>query len=82
MKVVTLEGWLVVIRAMMAPLAAAFGSDEASKFIDPFTLWICRNGCGVVGIGIAALKGYRSTSFSEYKASGHTDFITKANKTG
>lgn len=70
MKPVTFDGWLIVLLAGLPGVIAALGSDEASKFIDPATLWILRNSFAVFGMMLGALKGYRSVQYSQYKNGG------------
>lgn len=66
-KAVWVDGTLYVCIAVFLFLQGYFSSDESYKYVDPLALyWIkCAVGCG--GAGAAALKMFRSTTFSDRK---------------
>lgn len=61
----TIDCWAYVLIAVFGALAAAFGSDEAAKFINPFWLWVFKTTCTAIGAGLLAFKMFRSTAFAE-----------------
>ncbi len=60
------DGLLYVCIALFGAATAAFGSDEAAKYIEPEALFWLRTSCGIISAGLLSLKMFRSTSFSEH----------------
>jgi len=63
-----IDGYLYVGIAFFGALTAAFGSDEAAKFISAEVLFWLRTMVGAVAAGLLALKMFRSDSFANHKA--------------
>lgn len=73
MKPVTLDGWLIVFLATIPALVAWICGDEAAKFISPVVIFYAKGILSCLGVGVGALKGYRSMQFAQYKLNGGAD---------
>lgn len=58
---------------MIAALNGVLGTDEAAKFIAPATLFFVRMASTVIAAGLLSLKMFRSTTYADYKANGHSE---------
>ncbi len=65
---VIIDGNLYVWLAVMQAMQLGFGSDEASKFYEPSTIFHVRLGINCISAGLLALKMYRSTAYADQKA--------------
>lgn len=78
-----IDGYLYCGIAFFGALTAAFGSDEANKFISSDVLFWLRTLCGSASATLLALKMFRSDSFArhkeEMKAKGDTQVFTNPN---
>lgn len=72
-KTVTLDGWLVVLLAISPALVAWIAGDEAAKYIAPATIFYLKGIISTAGVGLGALKGYRSMQYAQYKQNGGSD---------
>ncbi len=57
---VQLDGFLYGCAAMCAAAQAAFGNDEAYKYVNPYLLFWLRTLFGVLASGALAIKMFRS----------------------
>jgi len=73
MKPVTFDGWLVVLLAVTPAAVVVIAGDEAAKFISPVVIFYSKSLLSVVGVGLGALKGYRSMQYAQYKQNGGAD---------
>lgn len=80
---------LYTLIAVCGALTAAFGSDDAAKYVTPEHLFWLKTIFGSAGAGMLALKMYRSTAFADWQArkngngnghvpNGNTDQLTKS----
>lgn len=63
---VTIDGVLYVLIAMFGAALAAFGSDEAYKYIAPAVVFWLKTTCNVGLQGCLGLKLYRSTGYAHH----------------
>lgn len=64
---VFIDGATFVAIQMLTFLSAAFGTDEAAKYITPVPLFWIKIIVGEMASGFLALKMFRSTSYAESK---------------
>ena len=62
-----IDGFLYLCIAIFQFLQTAFGSDEASKYIDLEVLFYIKTFVGAIAAGLLAVKLYRSTGFADHK---------------
>jgi len=62
---VWIDGTLYVAIAVFLAIQTYFGSDEAYKYCNPFVIFYVKGVCAVIGSGCAALKMYRSRTYSD-----------------
>ena len=74
-----IDGATYVLIAFCTAMSAAFGTDEAAKYISPVWLFWLRLIFNSFGASLLALKMYRSTGFADHKAkqNGNTEIINK-----
>lgn len=78
---IRLDGWLLIISAMIPVLISGLGSEEARKCAALFGMVLFHNadlGISIlwasglliasVGAGVGAFKGWRSTQFADFRA--------------
>jgi len=54
------DGLLYFFAAIFTASQAAFGADEAYKYVNPYLLFWIRTVSGILGAGVLAVKMYRS----------------------
>ncbi len=64
-----IDGTTYVLLAAVTALAAAMGSDEAAKWLEPKTLFWVRTWCTVASGSLLAIKLFRSTSYANHLTS-------------
>lgn len=73
-----LDMWIYIGIAFFAAWSAAFGTDEAGKFIELNILFWLKSGCLSISGSLLAAKMFRSTAFAEHqKEKKDTQFIVK-----
>lgn len=63
---VFIDGITFVLIQGLTFLQAAFGSDQAAKYIDPFLLWIIQVSIGELASVFLAIKMFRSSSYADH----------------
>ena len=63
---VVIDGGLYVTVAMILAMQTTFTSEEAYKYVAPYTLFWIKATLGTVGSGLAALKMFRSSSYADH----------------
>lgn len=77
MSAMAIDGWTYVAIAFFGAAAAAFGSDEAAKYIEPMYLFWLRTFCTIAGASFLALKMFRSTAYADSKTETETETKVK-----
>lgn len=65
LKPVHIDGALYVIMALAGSIVASTSTDEALKFVSPYTLFVTKTICEAILAGAGALKMYRSTGYAD-----------------
>lgn len=73
-----LDALLLVLLALIPSLQANFNSDEAHKYLSPATIFFWSMGLATFSAGAGALKGFRSTQFSDSKSKPENNGSTTA----
>src|SRR5438034_6732248 len=63
---VVIDGLTFVLIQMLTFLAAAFGGDEAAKYVAPAILFWLKLLVGELACGFLALKMFRSTAYGDH----------------
>lgn len=61
------ELWLLAIMAAVLAEQAYFSTEDAYKYVNPFWLFWIKAGLVAIGAGAAAIKGFMSTTYSDWK---------------
>ena len=61
---VFLDGFLWVMLSVFVTIQTIFTSEEAYKYVNPYTLFWIKSVTGVMAAATGSLKAFRSTSYS------------------
>jgi len=70
---VMIDGALYVGIAFTGAVTAAFGTDEAAKFVAPAALFWVRAACAPLAASLLALKMFRSTGYAQHQHDKHPE---------